>query len=190
MLDWFKEWLGYPAEAEGVLVSGGSAANLTAVVCAREARLAPDQQDDAVAYVSAETHSSMERAARIAGFRPEQLRTLATDAEGRFPPDSLRAAIEEDLRAGRRPFLAVASAGSTSTGAVDPMDALADVCGEHDLWLHVDAAYGGYVVLTERGRSWLRGIDRADSITLDPHKWLYQPYEAGCVLVQIGRAHV
>ncbi|MFW6079354.1 MAG: pyridoxal phosphate-dependent decarboxylase family protein [Gemmatimonadota bacterium] len=199
VLDWFKEWIGYPADAAGVLVSGGSAANLDALVCAREASRTPDggeagdHDGDAadaapgIVYLSDQTHSSVERAARIAGYTADRIRTLPTDESYRFRPDALHAAIEEDVRAGRRPVLVVANAGATNTGAVDPLPALADVCRERGVWLHVDAAYGGYAVLSERGRTLLEGIERADSVTLDPHKWLYQPYEAGCLLVRDGR---
>ncbi|MBI4409011.1 MAG: aminotransferase class I/II-fold pyridoxal phosphate-dependent enzyme [Gemmatimonadetes bacterium] len=185
VLDWFKDWLGYPPEAAGLLVSGASAANLIALVCAREALLGGPSAD-AVIYYSTETHSSVERAARIAGFTPDQIRTLPADGSFRLPLDALRRAVDDDARAGRRPFLIVANAGATSTGAIDPFTALADFCAERRLWLHADAAYGGFAVLTERGRAWLDGIGRADSITLDPHKWLYQPYEVGCLLVRGG----
>lgn len=184
VLGWFKEWIGYPDGAAGVLVSGGSAANLNALVCAREARLGA-ATDDGVVYLSDQTHSSVERAARIAGFPEERIRKLPTRAY-RLSPETLRAAVDEDRRAGRRPVLVVANAGSTNTGTIDPLAELADVCAEQDVWLHVDAAYGGYAVLTERGRALLRGIERADSVTLDPHKWLYQPFEAGCLLVRRG----
>lgn len=185
VLDWFKEWLGYAPEAAGLLVSGGSAANLTALACAREARLG-ERFDDAVLYFSTETHSSVERAARILGFRRDQIRRVPVDEEFRLRLDALEAAVGEDARAGRRPFLVVASAGTTNTGAVDPLPELASFCAGAGLWLHVDGAYGGFAVLTERGRERLRGIEQADSITLDPHKWLYQPFEAGCLLVREG----
>jgi aromatic-L-amino-acid decarboxylase len=185
VLDWFKEWIGYPAEASGVLVSGGSAANMTALACAREALLGP-MSDRAVAYMSDQAHSSMARAARILGFRPEQVRILPSDDRFRLSPDTLRRAMEADTRAGLLPLFVGAAAGSTSTGAVDPLEELAQTCAERDVWLHVDAAYGGFAVLSERGKEWLRGIGLADSVTLDPHKWLYQPFECGCLLVRDG----
>lgn len=183
VLDWFRQWVGYPAEASGVLLSGGSAANLTALACARETHPA-GRSPSARIYVSPETHSSLERATRILGFSREQIRVLATDEHGRLPPEALAAAVEEDVRAGLAPFLAVGNAGTTSTGAIDPLRELAAVCAEHGMWLHADAAYGGFAVLTERGRALLDGLELADSITLDPHKWLFQPYEAGCLLVR------
>ena len=187
LLGWFKDWIGYPAEAAGSLVTGGSAANLTAIACAREA-VVGSMRDDLVIYASDQTHSSIARAARVLGFRPEQLRVLPVDDDLRLEPAVLRAALAADERAGRRPFLVIANAGATSSGAVDPIGELAALCAERSLWLHVDAAYGGFAVLTERGRAQLGELARADSITLDPHKWLYQPYECGCLLVRDGRA--
>lgn len=186
VLDWFKSWVGYPAEAAGLLLSGGSEANLTAIACARAARLG-GASDAATIYCSDETHSSVERAARVLGFSPEALRKLPADEAFRLRPDDLEAAVELDRARGRNPFLVVANAGTTNTGAVDELGALADRARDLGLWLHVDAAYGGFAVLTERGARLLDGLGRADSIALDPHKWLYQPYAAGCLLVRDGR---
>jgi selenocysteine lyase/cysteine desulfurase len=139
---------------------------------------------DVVGYISDQAHSSLARAARVLGFRPEQLRVLPTGADYRLQPQVLEAAIDADVRAGRRPLFAAVTAGTTNTGAIDPLGPLADVCRARHVWLHVDAAYGGFAVLTARGRELLAGIERADSITLDPHKWLYQPYECGALLVR------
>lgn len=186
VLGWFKQWIGYPDEAAGVLVSGGSAANLTALACAREALLGA-MSGEVVAYLSDQAHSSMARAARVLGFRPNQVRVLPVDDDYRMRPEALAAAMAADLRAGRRPLFVAASAGSTSTGAVDPLPELAAVCRERGVWFHVDAAYGGFAALTGRGRRWLAGMELADSVTLDPHKWLYQPFECGCLLVRAGR---
>ena len=186
VLDWFKEWIGFPQEAAGVLVSGGSAANLTALACAREVLLGA-MSDQVVGYLSDQAHSSMARAARVLGFRPNQVRVLPVDDDYRMRPEALAAAMDADLRAGRRPLFVAASAGSTSTGAVDPLPELAALCRERGVWLHVDAAYGGFAVLTERGQRLLAGIELADSVTLDPHKWLYQPFECGCLLVRDGQ---
>ena len=186
VLGWFKQWIGYPEEAAGVLVSGGSAANLTALACAREALLGA-MSDQVVAYLSNQAHSSMARAARVLGFRPNQLRVLPVDDGYRMRPQALAAAMAADLRAGRRPLFVAANAGATSTGAVDPLPELAALCRERGVWFHVDAAYGGFAVLTERGRRWLAGLELADSVTLDPHKWLYQPFECGCLLVRAGQ---
>ncbi len=185
VLGWFKDWIGYPAGAAGSLVSGGSAANMTALACARES-LAGPMAPDLVAYVSDQSHSSLARAARMLGFRPDQVRVLPVDSELRLDPRTLAAAIDADIDAGRRPLFVSVSAGATNTGSIDPLDALADVCAERGVWLHADAAYGGFAALTERGRGALAGIERVDSVTLDPHKWLYQPYECGCLLVREG----
>ncbi len=185
VLDWFRQWIGYPGQASGVLVSGGSLANLTALACARETR-AGGRGENAIVYLTTQGHSSVTRALRVLGFRSEQIRALPVDDRLRLRPDALAAAIEHDVRAGRQPFVAIANAGATSTGAVDPIDEVAAVCAERGVWLHVDAAYGGFAILTERGKGWLAGLDQADSVTLDPHKWLYQPYEVGCLLVRDG----
>ena len=185
VLDWFKSWIGYPQSASGILVSGGSAANMTALACARESR-AGLMSGELVVYLADQAHSSMARAARILGFRPEQVRVLPVDDHYRMRPDALLGAMDADRRAGRRPFFVGAAAGSTNTGAIDPLPELAAICRERDVWFHVDGAYGAFAALTERGRSALHGIELADSVTLDPHKWLYQPYECGCLLVRDG----
>jgi len=185
VIDWFRQWLGFAGQASGILLPGGSLANLTAIACARETT-AGGRAENAVVYVTAQTHSSVTRALRVLGFAPEQIRSVAVDDRLRLRPDALAAAIEADVLAGRSPFLAVANAGSTNTGAVDPLVEVAAVCADADVWLHVDAAYGGFAILTERGAGLLVGIDQADSVTLDPHKWLYQPYECGCLIVRKG----
>ncbi|MBA2536102.1 MAG: aminotransferase class V-fold PLP-dependent enzyme [Actinobacteria bacterium] len=185
VIDWFRQWVGYPGQASGILLSGGSQANLTALACARETQPG-GRTDNAVVYLSSQGHSSVARALRVLGFASEQVRALPVEDRYRLRPDALAAAIENDVRAGRQPFLVVANAGATSTGAVDPLGEIASICAEQSVWLHVDAAYGGFAVLTDRGRSLLAGIEQADSVTLDPHKWLYQPYEAGCLLVREG----
>ena len=184
VVDWFRDWLGMPTSTAGLLVSGGSAANLMALLVAREAAGGPS--DDSVLYVSDQAHSSLARTARAMGLRPQQVRVLPTDDRWRLLPETVTAAARADRSAGRIPFALCASAGSTNTGAVDPLGELADVGAEEGLWLHVDAAYGGFAALTAKGRSALAGIDRADSVTLDPHKWLYQPMECGSVLIRDG----
>jgi aromatic-L-amino-acid/L-tryptophan decarboxylase len=186
VLRWFGEWLGLPESAGGVLVSGGSAANATALACARET-IAGAMAPDLVAYVADQAHSSLARAARILGFGPAQVRVLPVDDDHRLRPRALAGAMEADVAARLRPLFVSASGGSTNTGAVDPLPELAAIAHEHGAWFHVDAAYGGFAVLTERGRSQLTGIELADSVTLDPHKWLYQPYECGCLIVRDGR---
>lgn len=184
VIDWFRGWLGMPPGAADVLVSGGSAANLTALLVAREAAGGPS--DDSVVYVSDQGHSSLTRTARAMGLRAHQVRVLPTDEHWRLQPGTVAAAARTDRRAGRVPFAVCAAAGSTSTGAVDPLAGLADVCAAEALWLHVDAAYGGFAALTPKGQALLAGIERADSVTIDPHKWLFQPFECGGVLVRDG----
>jgi aromatic-L-amino-acid/L-tryptophan decarboxylase len=184
VIDWFRSWLGMPASTAGVLVSGGSAANLTALLVAREAAGGPSEES--VVYVSDQGHSSLARTARAMGLRPHQVRVLPSDDHWRLPPEGVAAAVQADRRAGRAPFAVCASAGSTNTGAVDPLGRLADVCAAEKLWLHVDAAYGGFAALTPKGRELLAGIGRADSVTVDPHKWLFQPLECGGVLIRDG----
>ena len=186
VIDWLRALCGLPDTARGLFTSGGSMANVTALAAARHAML-DDDGTGAVAYCSDQTHTSVDRALRLLGFAPDQLRRLPSDDRFRLDPAALRKAIAEDRAAGRRPFCVIASAGTTNTGAVDPLPALADVADDEDLWLHVDGAYGAAAVVCERGRERLDGLDRADSLTMDPHKWLFQPFEIGGVLVREGR---
>jgi glutamate/tyrosine decarboxylase-like PLP-dependent enzyme len=186
VLDWFKEFLGCPPETRGLLTSGGSEANLTALVAAREP-LSHDDRGRAILYLTEQRHWSVDRAARIMGLRPDQLRPVPADAEFRLQPAALAHAVALDRAAGLLPWVVVANAGATNTGTVDPLAALADYCRDQKLWLHADAAYGWAAVLTPEGRAALDGIGWADSITLDPHKWFAQTFDAGCVLVRDGR---
>jgi glutamate/tyrosine decarboxylase-like PLP-dependent enzyme len=186
VLDWFKDFLGYPSSAHGILTGGGSEANLTALVVARE-RLTFEERARAVLYMTEHRHWSADRAARVIGLRPEQVCALPADSGFRLDPATLRQAVERDRAAGLVPWAVVANAGATNTGTIDPLAGLADVCAPQGLWLHVDAAYGWSAVLTDEGRAALAGIDRADSVTLDPHKWFGQTFEAGCVLLREGR---
>jgi len=160
--------------------------NFSAVVAARRALLG-DNLTGGVVYVSDQTHASVAKAAVLAGFPPANVRSVATDDRLRMDTAALQTAIEDDRSGGRSPFLVVASAGTTNTGAVDPIAALADVAAKEGLWLHADAAYGGFFQLTDRGRAAFSGIERADSITLDPHKAMFLPYGTGCLLVREGR---
>jgi aromatic-L-amino-acid/L-tryptophan decarboxylase len=187
VIAWFAALAGYPAAARGLLTSGGSLANFTALVTARRERL-PDDFLAATLYASDQVHHSVQKAAILAGFPAASVRQVPTDAAFRLRVDLLAEHIENDRRAGRRPFLVVANAGSTNTGAIDPLPAVADLCARHDLWMHVDGAYGGFFLLTERGRRALAGIERADSIVLDPHKSLFLPYGTGALLVRDGGA--
>src|SRR5262245_6445266 len=186
VIDWLREMCGLPETAGGLFVSGGSMANLTALAAARRARLG-NRSDDAVIYFSDQTHNSIEKALRVLGFAREQIRLLPSDEDFRLPVESLRRAVAGDRADGKNPFCVIANAGTTNTGAVDPLDQLADLCEREKLWLHVDGAYGAAACLSERGRKLLAGIERADSLSLDPHKWLFQPFEIGCVLARDAR---
>ncbi|MFZ3374212.1 MAG: aminotransferase class I/II-fold pyridoxal phosphate-dependent enzyme [Chthoniobacterales bacterium] len=183
LIRWFCHIYGLPQSAGGLFVSGGSMANLTALVAARHASL-QDRVDRATVYFSDQTHSSVERALRVIGFAPDQIRKIASDKNFKLPLDVLRAAIAKDRQNGLRPFCVVANAGTTNTAAIDPMIGLAELAAAEKLWLHVDGAFGAAAILSERGRAVLRGLERADSVTLDPHKWLFQSFECGCVLLR------
>jgi glutamate/tyrosine decarboxylase-like PLP-dependent enzyme len=185
-IDWLREIVGMPETAGGLFVSGGSMANLTALATARRARL-DNRSENAVVYFSDQTHNSVEKALRILGFARRQMRKLPSDDDYRLSLESLRQTVAEDRAAGRQPFLVIANAGTTNTGAIDPLNELADFCAQEDLWLHVDGAYGAAACLSERGKKLLAGIERADSLSLDPHKWLFQPFEIGCALVRDTR---
>jgi aromatic-L-amino-acid decarboxylase len=177
-LDWLRTLLGMPEGTEAVMLSGGSMANLTAVAAARVS-VGPG-----VCYLSDQTHASITRGLPALGFTPEQVRTLPTDEQLRLPLEALAAAVREDRTAGRRPALVIANAGTTNTGAVDPLPGIAALCLAEDLWFHVDGAYGAAAGLCEPGRRALQGIELADSLVVDPHKWLFQPYDLGCLLVR------
>ena len=184
VLDWFRRWLGYPDGSGGLLTSGGSAACVDALVAAREA--AGDPERPAV-YMSDQSHSVQARAAMVVGVRRDAVRLIPTDGDFRLDMAALARAVAEDRAAGLAPMAICANAGAPSTGAIDPLHAMADFCEAEDIWLHVDAAYGGFAAITEKGGELLSGIERADSIGLDPHKWLFQPYEVGCLLVKDSR---
>ena len=181
VVEWFKRWLGYPEEAGGLLTSGGSAASVDAFVAAREAAGNPER---ATVYMSDQSHSAFIRAAMIVGVRRDRIRMVACDERHCLDMEALATAVAEDRAAGCNPIAICANAGATGTGAIDPLAAMADYCEAEGIWLHVDAAYGGFAVITEEGGKLLRGIERADSVGLDAHKWLFQPYEAGCLLVK------
>ena len=183
VIDWLRQWCGLPETAGGLFVSGGSMANLTAIVAARHAKL-NDHIDRAVVYYSDQTHSSVDRAFRVAGFLPEQIRKIPSDAQFRLPIDELATQIIADRAAGLRPFAIVANAGTTNSGAIDPLQEIAALCKSNDMWMHVDGAYGAAAALCDRGRALLQGIELADSLSLDPHKWLFQSMECGCVLLR------
>ncbi len=183
VIDWFRQWFGLPDGAAGLMTSGGSSAALHAFVAAREAAGNPDLP---VAYMSNQSHSAQVRAARIVGITPDRIRVLPSDTSGCIDPGAVAEAIAADRSAGRTPTVVCANAGTPTRGAVDPLSALADICAAERVWYHIDAAYGGFAILAPHGAAALEGIDRADSINVDPHKWLFQPYEAGCILVRDG----
>ncbi len=184
---WFSDLVGYSRDARGLLTTGGSLANFTALVAARRDRL-PENFLGGVLYASDQVHHSVLKAAILAGFPDANVREIASDSRFRIRTDILQKTIAEDRSAGLTPFLLVASAGTTNTGAVDDLETMADIASRERLWLHVDAAYGGFFLLTERGRKALRGIERSDSVTLDPHKGLFLPYGTGSLVVRNGEA--
>lgn len=192
VLRWLADLVGYPATARGVLTSGGSLANLTAVFAARQRSVGHDLSSARI-YTSDHIHFSIPKSAVICGLPNESVRRIPSDARGCMDVAALLQQIRADRRQGGRPFLVVASAGTFLTGAVDDLTAVAAVARDENLWFHVDAAYGGFFLLTERGRELLAGIGSADSITLDPHKGLFLPYGTGALLVRNGevlkRAH-
>lgn len=189
---WFCEIAGYGEGSGGVLTTGGSLANLTALVAARKALL-PENFLRGTLYCGDQTHHAFEKAAGVAGFPAANVRVIPSDARFRVRVDALEEQIARDRAEGFTPFLIAGSAGTTATGAVDDLDALADVAEREQLWFHVDGAYGAFFMLTERGRAVMRGISRADSIILDPHKTLFLPFGTGAVIVKnaqtLRRAH-
>ncbi|MBL4684822.1 MAG: decarboxylase [Nannocystaceae bacterium] len=190
VIAWLARQFGLPSgSTRGLLTSGGSLANFSALVTARH-RAFGDSGDysRAVLYASSQAHHSVAKAAALAGIPSRGVHIVATDARYRLDAADLAAQVKADLDAGLRPFAVVSAAGTTNTGAVDPLAAIADIAQANGLWHHVDAAYGGGFVLCERGKALLAGIERADSITFDPHKGMFMPYGAGCLLVRDGAA--
>ncbi len=186
VLDWFRQWIDMPAGAGGLLTNGGSGATLTAIVAARHAATGdePDRMPKLILYTSDQAHSAVVRAAWIAGVPRNNVRVLPADEDFRLRVADVEAAIRKDRALGLIPFAVAASAGTTNTGAVDPLDHLAELCAAENVWLHVDAAYGGFAAITPEGRELLSGLGRCDSVALDPHKWLYVPFECGCLLAR------
>ena len=186
VLEWFRQWIGMPAGSGGLLTNGGSGATLTAIIAARHRAVGDDASrlPRLTLYTSDQAHSAAIRAAWIAGIPRAQVRVLATDDDYRLRVVDVRRAIADDRAAGLLPLAVVVSAGTTNTGAIDPLDELADLCASEQVWLHADAAYGGFAALTERGGRMLAGLGRCDSVALDPHKWLFVPFECGSLLVR------
>lgn len=197
LLDWMKSLMGFPADASGVVTSGGSVANLVALTVARDAGAGTGVYDGGIdpaagrlaLYASSEVHSSVFKAAKILGLGRDAVRLVGVDGDFRIRVDELRPAIERDRRAGMKPFAIVGTAGTINTGAVDDLVALADVAEAEDLWYHVDGAFGAMAALSPETRDRVVGMERADSLAFDFHKWMYVNYEAGCVLVRDAAAH-
>ncbi|HEV2274561.1 MAG TPA: aminotransferase class V-fold PLP-dependent enzyme [Acidobacteriaceae bacterium] len=187
---WIAEMLGYPVDCGGLFVSGGNMANFVGFLAARQAKAGRDVRAAGMdgarlrLYCSQETHTWIQKAADIAGLGTDAIRWIAADDHLRMDVEALRREIRKDLEAGDRPFLVVGTAGSVATGAIDPLPELAAVCREFDLWFHVDGAYGGLAALVPDAPGDLAGLREADSVAVDPHKWLYAPIEAGCALVR------
>lgn len=187
-IEWLRELFRFPKEAGGLFVSGGSMANMTGLAVARHVMLA-NNSTNATVYFSDQTHSSVAKGLRILGFQQFQIRRIPSDGQFRLPLEALRQRIAADRLQGMVPFCVVANAGTTNAGAVDPLRELSALCQSEGLWLHVDGAYGGSAAITARGYEELEGIELADSLGIDPHKWLFQPYEIGCVLIR-NREHL
>jgi glutamate/tyrosine decarboxylase-like PLP-dependent enzyme len=186
VLEWFRQWIGMPAGTGGLLTNGGSGATLTAIIAARHAAVGDDPSRLArlTLYASDQAHSAALRAGWIAGVPRSQVRVLPSDDAYRLRASDVARAIAADREAGFIPLAVVVSGGTTNTGAVDPIDEIADVCAAENTWLHADAAYGGFAALTARGSALLAGLGRCDSVALDPHKWLFVPFECGSLLVR------
>ena len=181
VVDWMRSWIDYPASSGGLLTSGGSAASVEALVTAREAAGHPEHP---TVYMSDQSHSALKRAALIAGVRRDHIRIVASDEHFRIDIEQLREQVNADRNDGLQPVAICANAGSPSTGSIDPLAGLADYAAAEEIWLHVDAAYGGFAMVTSEGKELLRGVERADSVGMDAHKWFFQPYEAGALLVK------
>ena len=197
VLDWCKDMLGFPASASGLLTSGCSAANLIGLTVARNVKAGFDvrqkgvraAQHDMTLYASQEIHSSIQKAVELLGLGSDALRRVPVNDDFQINLNALKAAIAQDQERGYLPFCVVGAAGTTNTGATDDLDALADICQRQNLWLHVDGAFGAWAALVPGTRDQVAGMERADSLAFDLHKWMYMPYEIGCVLVQSEQEH-
>ncbi|TVR27672.1 MAG: aminotransferase class V-fold PLP-dependent enzyme [Balneolaceae bacterium] len=185
MIQWMAKLVGYPPSAGGYLSSGGSLANLTAIVTAREAhKIKPAGIENSVVYLSGQTHHCVDRALNIAGMGECVRRYVPMDRQFRMETGELKTMIEADLEQGLKPWMVVASAGTTDAGAVDSLDEIAEIISKHNIWFHVDAAYGGFFLLTDEGKKMMKGIEKSDSAVLDPHKGLFIPYGLGALIVR------
>lgn len=189
LIKWMSSIFGYPETAVGNLTSGGSIANLIALTSARDHhQIKGDKIGKSVIYLSEQTHHCIHKALKIIGLEDVILRYIQVDARSRMRPEDLNQQIHEDKTKGLNPFMIVASAGTTDTGAIDPLDIIADISQTNDLWLHIDAAYGGFFILTDLKKDLFNGIERSDSLVVDPHKGLFLPYGIGAVLVKNKKA--
>jgi glutamate/tyrosine decarboxylase-like PLP-dependent enzyme len=197
VIDWCKEMLGFPKDASGILVSGGSMANLTGLAVARNAKADFDIQEKGlqsveskmVLYGSSETHNSVQKAIELFGLGNEAFRRIPVDENFEINLEELSKAIAKDKADGLKPFCVIGNAGTVNTGATDNLEKLADICESENLWFHVDGAFGALAYLSENFRPKLKGMERADSLAFDLHKWMYMPYEAGCVLIRDKEKH-
>jgi glutamate/tyrosine decarboxylase-like PLP-dependent enzyme len=188
---WFAQRLRFPERAGGYVTSGGAMAAFVALKAARDNRagwsvreLGTRAGPALVLYASDQVHDVNTRAADMLGIGRQGVRMIPTDRDGRMRVDALRASVARDVRNGAKPIAVVATAGSVSTGAIDPLSEIADVCAEHGLWMHVDGSYGGVAAMTDALRPLFRGIERADSVAIDAHKWLYTPHSSGMLVVR------
>jgi len=185
LIRWMNDLVGYPATASGNLTTSGSLANMIAIVVARDAKgIRSREVERSVIYLSKQTHHSVDKAIRVAGLGECIVRYLPLDERYRIKANGLKKQVESDKAAGLKPFLVVASAGTTDVGAIDPLIEIGEIAKRHDLWYHIDAAYGGFFILTEEGKEKLRGLEFSDSLIIDPHKGLFLPYGLGVVLVK------
>ena len=197
VISWCKEMLGFPGAASGLLVSGGSMANLVGLTVARNSHAGYDVREEGIGgaprplrvYASTEVHSCVHKAVELLGLGRKALRLVDVRSDFTINTESLTRAIREDRERGLHPFCVVGCAGTVNTGATDPLDALADICKEEDLWFHVDGAFGALAALSPELRHIVKGMERADSLAFDLHKWMYLPYEVGCTLVRDAEAH-
>ena len=182
-IDWLKDICGFPKKGGGLFLSGGSIANLSAIATARKIKLG-DEGKRGVVYYSEQTHSSLAKGLKVLGIGEKYRRPIAIDKDLKIDIQQLKKAIKKDLKNGLVPFCIVGNAGTTNAGVVDSMRQLAVIAKKYNCWLHIDGAYGAAAMLTKTGKKALKGIEKADSLTLDPHKWWFQPMEIGCLLVR------
>ncbi len=185
VLEWFTQWMGYPESTRGILTSGGSLANFSAVVTARK-HLLGEELNRGMIYASDQTHHCVMKMALLAGIPEQNIRLLSVGSDFKAVPEYFEKAIKTDLKKGKKPFFLVGNAGTTNTGAVDPLLDLSEIAKKNKLWYHIDAAYGGFFNLCREGKKILKGLDKSDSIVLDPHKGLFVPYGSGSLLVKEG----